>query len=230
MPRAPTKNEGVADQAAEMSDHLQGFEVRQTFSILVGVCHVVRTPLSCDVSFHISMRKIKTQPNISRRVIATLIDFIIYLPIWFAYVMYFGEPGNEGGYSVTGFKALPLLAFWFFYFPAMETLKGQTIGHMVTGLKVVTLSGNPISLGQAIKRRLLDAIDIFATFGLVAFITVKNSERHQRVGDQLAKTIVVGGETVNCNNCNQQLTLSAEDTINATFECPECGTKAKTSS
>lgn len=141
------------------------------------------------------------------------------------YVMYFGEPNDEGGYSVSGIKGLPLLAFWFLYFPGMEATRGQTIGHMITGLKVVTLSGNSVSFGQAFKRRLLDAIDIFATFGLVAFITVKNSERNQRVGDIWAKTIVVGGETVYCNNCNQQLTLTAEDTIKGTFECPECGTK-----
>ena len=36
-------------------------------------------------------------------------------------------------------------------------------------------------------------IDFFF-FGIVAFITIKNTPDHQRLGDLLAKTIVIGGE------------------------------------
>jgi uncharacterized RDD family membrane protein YckC len=146
---------------------------------------------------------IRTQPNISKRTTATIIDFIIYLPIWIGYVYYFGEANDEGGYSVSGIKGLPLLAFWAFYFPGMEAIRGQTIGHIITDLKVVSLTGKRNSFLQAFKKRLLDAIDIFATFGLVAYITVKNSDRNQRVGDIWAKTIVVGGESVNCKHCGE---------------------------
>ncbi len=169
------------------------------------------------------MSKIITQPNISKRAAATLVDLIIYLPIWFGYVFYFGEPNGEGEYQVSGIKSLPLLVLWLLYFPGMEAFRGQTVGHMISGLKVVTISGDPVSFIQAFKRRLLDMIDIFMTFGLVAYITVKNTERNQRVGDIWAKTIVVGGEAVHCSNCNQELTLTAEDTIRGTFKCPECG-------
>lgn len=171
------------------------------------------------------MRNIRTQPNISKRATATLIDFVIYLPICFAYMFYFGEPNDERGYSVSGIKGLPVIISWFLYFPVMETLRGQTFGHIITGLKVATVTGNSISFGQALKRRLLDCVDILAFFGLVAYITVKNTERNQRVGDIWANTIVVGGESANCQNCGERLTLSPEDTLRGTFECPECGTK-----
>jgi len=157
------------------------------------------------------MSKIQTQPNISKRATATLVDFFIYLPIWIAYVVYFGEANEDGGYSVSGIKGLPLLAFWFLYFPGMEFFKGQTFGHMIAGLEVVTITGNSISFGQAFKRRLLDIIDLFPFFGLVAYITVKNTDRNQRVGDIWAKTIVVGRETKNCNNCLEVLTLTPEE-------------------
>ena len=168
------------------------------------------------------MRKISTQPNIARRVTATVVDYGIYLTFWFWYVYQFGTPNDEGGYSVNGWPGFLLFLTWFIYFPLIESFKGQTIGHMIVQLRVVTLNGNSITFGQSLKRRLVDCLELFATFGLVAFLTVKNSERHQRVGDLWAKTLVVGGESV---NCNQQLTLTAEDTIKGTFECPECGTK-----
>ena len=43
---------------------------------------------------------------------------------------------------------------------------------------------------QALKRHLLDPIDILF-YGIPAIITVKNSGKHQRLGDMWAKTIVV---------------------------------------
>ena len=99
------------------------------------------------------------------------------------------------------------------------------MGHMIMQLKVVSLNGSAISFGQSLKRRILDGIELFATFGIVAFITVKNSEKHQRVGDLWAKTIVVGGETVACKYCYSKLTLTPQDTIRGAFDCPECGKK-----
>jgi uncharacterized RDD family membrane protein YckC len=171
------------------------------------------------------MRKIRTQPNIARRVTATIVDYGIYMTFWVWWLYQFGTPDAEGGYSVNGWPGFILFLSWFIYFPLIESLKGQTIGHMITQLRVVTLNGNPISFGQSLKRRIVDCLELFGTFGLVAFITVKNSEQNQRVGDIWAKTIVVGGENTTCINCNEKLTLTEEDTIKGTFECPECGTK-----
>lgn len=170
-------------------------------------------------------RNIRTQPNIARRTTATLVDYGIYMTFWIWYVYQFGAPNEDGGYSVNGWPGFILFLTWFMYFPLIESFNGQTIGHKLTQLRVVTLNGKPITFGQSLKRRIADSFELFGTLGLVAFITVKNSERNQRVGDIWAKTLVVGGETVNCSKCGQRLTLTAEDTIKGSFECPECGTK-----
>tara|TARA_Y100001972_G_C7492556_1_gene249725 strand:- start:46 stop:579 length:534 start_codon:yes stop_codon:yes gene_type:complete len=170
-------------------------------------------------------RKIRTQPNITRRVTATIVDYGIYMSFWMFYVYQIGTPNDEGGYSVNGWPAFILFLSWFIYFPIIESINGRTIGHMITQLRVISFNGRSISFGQALKRRIADSFEIFGSFGLVAFFTVKNSERHQRVGDIWANTLVVGGEEVNCQYCNEKLTLTAEDTISGTFECPECGKK-----
>jgi hypothetical protein len=70
------------------------------------------------------MTIIQPVPNIRNRVIATIIDYGIYLTLWVMYVYTFGSPNSEGGYTVSGMKALPLLASWFLYFPFVESFSG----------------------------------------------------------------------------------------------------------
>lgn len=171
------------------------------------------------------MTRIKTQANIKNRALATIIDSVIYLPIWIGYVYYFGEPNDEGGHTVSGLTGLPLLLIWAIYFPGMERLRGQTIGHLIVGLKVVDVSGESLNTIQAFKRRILDFIDLFAMFGLIAYIVVKNTDRHQRIGDLFARTIVIGGETVNCRHCGEKLSLSPDDSLNGYYNCPNCEKK-----
>ena len=64
-----------------------------------------------------------------------------------------------------------------------------------------------------------------ATLGLIAFITVKNSDKHQRVGDIWAKTIVIEEQSVNCEHCGEKLELTHQESVTKVFDCPECGLK-----
>ena len=174
------------------------------------------------------MSQIQFKPNIGKKIIATIVDYGIYLTFWSFYVYQFGTPNDEGGYSVNGWPGFILFLTWFAYFPLVESFNGQTIGHMITQLRVVTLNGNPITFGQSLKRRILDGLELFPTFGLIAFIAVKNSKRNQRVGDMWEKTIVIEEESVSCQHCGEQLTLTARETLSGTFNCPECGKETKT--
>jgi uncharacterized RDD family membrane protein YckC len=128
--------------------------------------------------------------NFGKRVLATLIDYTLYLVFFVGYVSFFGHDNEEGGKTVEGWLALPVLLVWFVYFVAVEGYEGATAGHAVVHLKVVTLNRNKISLGQAFLRRLLDPIDILF-WGIPATIAIQCSDKHQRLGDLLAKTIVV---------------------------------------
>lgn len=164
---------------------------------------------------------IKTDSKVQRRALALIIDygiFFIYF-FWFGYT--YGTPNDEGGFSVNGLKGLWIEVGWFIYFPLVESIKGQTLGKMLLGLKVVTQNGNSISFLQAIKRHLLDLFD-FTFFGLIAFIAVKNTPLHQRLGDLWAKTIVIGGDSFSCSHCYEQLTLTYDEIVKRKFNCPKC--------
>ena len=76
------------------------------------------------------------------------------------------------------------------YFTLFEWLYGATPGKLVFGLRVVKEDGGGCSLGSAFVRALLRFVDgLFC--GLVAYAKMK-APQYQRLGDQAARTIVVG--------------------------------------
>ena len=134
------------------------------------------------------MKQYKT--NIKKRIYASILDYGLFFICYLAYLIFFGDHLDEGKYSVSGSATLPIFLFWLIYFVIAEGAFGATLGHQSFNLKVVTLHGEKIGFTQAIKRRFLDPIDFFC-FGLIAFLIIRNSEKHQRVGDVLAKTHVI---------------------------------------
>ena len=142
-------------------------------------------------TLNLEMQQFKSEPVTGKRVLATIIDYIIVFAFFFWYVMMFGSPNEEGGNTVSGWPTLVPILFWALWLIGTESYCGQTLGHALMGLKVIGNNGSAITFGQSLKRRLCDAIEISWCFGLIAFIIVKGNERHQRLGDIIAKTIVV---------------------------------------
>jgi uncharacterized RDD family membrane protein YckC len=128
--------------------------------------------------------------NLKKRYFASLIDYVIVFTLTFFYIDYFGTPNNDGGKTVHGIMTLPIFIFWFIYFVVFETYFGGTIFHLAFNLKVLTLDRRQITFIQSLKRHLIDPIDFFI-WGLPAAIAIKNSDKHQRLGDMWAKTVVV---------------------------------------
>jgi uncharacterized RDD family membrane protein YckC len=92
--------------------------------------------------------------------------------------------------KVEGLMTLPIVTTWFIYFVIVEAIYGATLGHQGLNLKVLTVDRRKIDLSQALKRHLLDPIDILM-YGIPGIIAIKNSDKCQRLGDMWAKTIVV---------------------------------------
>ncbi|MFC0435168.1 RDD family protein [Kutzneria buriramensis] len=67
---------------------------------------------------------------------------------------------------------------------------GRTPAMRLLGLRIVTEWGSVPSLGTYALRWLLQVVDGFA-FGLTGLIVMVVSSRHQRVGDLVARTLVV---------------------------------------
>lgn len=121
---------------------------------------------------------------------ATLLDYSLFLVSTYMYIMYFGRNNAEGGKTVSGLMTIPIAVVWFIYFVAVEAHYGATLAHKGLDLKVLTLDRKEIELANALRRHLLDPVDIMI-YGIPAIIAIKNSDKHQRLGDMWAKTIVV---------------------------------------
>ena len=131
-----------------------------------------------------------TESHLTKRIIATIIDYGIYYMFFFIFIGFFGEENGEGGKQVTGALALIPILVWFIYFVLFEATFFATLGHQLFHLEVRSLDGSKIDFTQALRRRLLDFIDI-CFLGIPAIIAIKNTDQNQRLGDLWAKTRIM---------------------------------------
>ena len=120
--------------------------------------------------------------GVGPRFLALLIDAIIIGVVGgILGVIFRNSPGLSGG--VTGLLALA-------YFIVLEATQGATLGKMALGLRVTRTDGAPISWTESIIRNLLRIIDgLFVYF--IGAILIWTSPLKQRLGDRVAKTVVV---------------------------------------
>ena len=127
--------------------------------------------------------------GIGIRLVSLIIDNIIVGII-------IGAIGSGIGFGMMTQRMVPwwigLLYFVIYvgYFTLLEGSKGQTIGKMVTKIKVVREDGGQIDMNQALTRNILRIIDGLFAY-LIGAILIWRSDKKQRLGDNIAKTIVI---------------------------------------
>ena len=103
------------------------------------------------------MERLEFKRNITKRIIATVIDYTVFFLIFYVYLLFFGTYEDDGSLMAKGWTAFPILIIWFGYFVLIEGTQGGTPGHLTLGLKVVK-DGNRKDIGieNAFIRHLLD--------------------------------------------------------------------------
>lgn len=134
--------------------------------------------------------------NLSRKIIATIIDYTLIFAFSFWYFFEFGTYNDHGSYTMAGFPLLLPVLVWTLYFVVAEKYCSATLGHEIVKLKVVSIDGEPLSFAQVLKRRLCDAIEITWCLGSVAFFIAQNNDKQQRLGGILGKTVVIDKNSV----------------------------------
>lgn len=76
------------------------------------------------------------------------------------------------------------------YMVGMTAYRGQTLGKMAMGIKVVDSEGNKPSLGMALMRETLGKL-VSATVLYIGFIAILLDEQRRGWHDQISKTFVV---------------------------------------
>ena len=83
------------------------------------------------------------------------------------------------------------IGVWLIYFPIIEGIFGQTLGKVLFKFKVVKNDYSDINILNSIARRLFDVIDFLPMFGILGLIIASSNKTSKRIGDMVAKTIVV---------------------------------------
>jgi uncharacterized RDD family membrane protein YckC len=137
-------------------------------------------------------------PNLastSVRLLASLIDYALYVGVFILIAENFGEKytpdGGGVGYRVEGFPAFVCFILWFMLLPIPESITGQSIGKLICRIKVQRFDGSKANIGNTFSRHLFDVLDFLPFLGIVGLVVSSKSSLKQRVGDIVGKTIVV---------------------------------------
>lgn len=128
---------------------------------------------------------------IKYRISAALIDFLVIWLISFLMGYLFGEyytDDDSAGRHLTGFPAFILFIIDFGLISIQEGLTGKTIGKRIVRIKVIKEDLSDVTLSSSIIRHLFDIVDLFFFVGI--FVAAAGLKK-QRIGDLIAKTIVV---------------------------------------
>ncbi|SRR5258708_31402526 len=137
---------------------------------------------------------------VERRILAGFVDTLLWLIIFIIAAHFFGTSQviNSGGdinYStnLTGWPFLIFIICNLSYFVLLEELYGATLGKMLFGIKVVSENGSKITIKQSLYRNLLRIVDGFPYIipNLVGLVVLSTNDKKQRIGDRVAKTLVV---------------------------------------
>ncbi len=128
---------------------------------------------------------------VGRRVVQYAIDYVLagIIP-GLAYWLLDRGSGFLNGLGWLLATAIALVVYLWYWVLRPHRSNGQTFGMQLLGLRVISKDGGPANTAQLFIRAILLIVDTFF-FGLVGLITMLASRFHQRVGDHMARTLVV---------------------------------------
>lgn len=132
----------------------------------------------------------KNYVGLGLRFVALVIDVIILGIL--GYLIGAVTGGTSGaGFQLEGGPAFLYYLLSFLYYVLMEAFMGGTVGKLALGMRVELEDGSPITIGASVIRNLLRFVDFLPFFYILGMIMISTSPLKQRLGDRLAKTVVI---------------------------------------
>ena len=133
--------------------------------------------------------------GVGRRFLAVVVDGLIGFVWTYPFLDIDRSPGYFNA-QLRGGGFVATVAIGIAYFTVMEGLFGATIGKFATGIRVVREDGTKADVAAALIRNVFRVIDALPFAYLLGAILVWTSPKKQRLGDRVAKTVVVEASSV----------------------------------
>jgi uncharacterized RDD family membrane protein YckC len=132
-----------------------------------------------------------TLAGLGSRFVAAAVDVILRVVVLGAVIGLLAAMG-AGGTLLAVVLTVGLFMALFGYDIAFEVWgSGRTPGKRWSGLRVLMISGQPVSFAPSAVRNLLRIVDVWATILIAGTVSILATKRNQRLGDLAAGTIVV---------------------------------------
>jgi len=139
--------------------------------------------------------------DLGSRIVAGVADYVIILIVAgilaiFALVPWMVSAPLIGGFGVVSLGGLfgilgRVWLLWLIYFTYFEATSGQTIGKMLTHIRVIKEDGSRCDFGSALIRNILRIVGHLPFLYILGIILIAATEKRQRLGDMLGRTIVI---------------------------------------
>lgn len=117
--------------------------------------------------------------------------------------------------NILFFTVIPLVTF---YTLMMEMFfRGQTVGKMATGIRVIRIDGKTPAPVDLITRWVFRMVDIWGSLGAVAVILITSSDKNQRLGDLLSGTTVIRSRSIGAGSIRTLMQLHAQPNKEPTY-------------
>jgi uncharacterized RDD family membrane protein YckC len=132
--------------------------------------------------------------GIGSRCVAAMIDYLIILVVMIVFVFFLRGTlvSTDHPQWVISLLVLAVFITYAFYHLIFEIIwNGQTPGKRLFGLRVVHMTGMPLTASGALVRNLVRLFDFFPVFYGIGLLTAFFNGYNQRCGDLAARTIVI---------------------------------------
>ncbi|UZO80339.1 RDD family protein [Aquimarina sp. ERC-38] len=156
--------------------------------------------------------------SIGERALALLIDIVIF---WLYFIVIDFVTGLVGEafsdrWTVLGVQSLLMLPVFFYSLYMHLLFNGRTVGKMILKIKVVRADGLPPHWSHYMIRWMLRLVDIWLFFAAIGILSILFSDKHQRLGDAAAGTIVIS--TKQKTKISHTILEEVEDTYEPKFQ------------